>query len=111
MMDAYTHLDTSSADSVGDFRSKMASAGIDRALAVDVHYLAAWNNKGLALFALNRLDEALAALDQATSFAPEEPDAWYNKAVVLDKLGRGQEARSCHEWAQTLEAQASRVGA
>jgi len=63
----------------------------------------------LALFALNRFNEALAALDQATSFAPEEPDAWYNKAVVLEQLGRGQEAHSCHAWAQTLEQQAGRV--
>jgi tetratricopeptide (TPR) repeat protein len=78
-------------------------------LAVDAHYIAAWNNKGLALFALGRLDEALAALDQATSFAPDEPDAWYNKAVVLEKLGRGQEAHSCQEWAHSLEQQASRA--
>jgi hypothetical protein len=35
MMDAYTHLDTSAADPVGDFRAKMISAGIDRALAVE----------------------------------------------------------------------------
>jgi Flp pilus assembly protein TadD len=64
----------------------------------------------LALFALGRMDEALAALDQATSFAPEEPDAWYNKAVVLEKLGRGQEARTCQEWARTLEQQARQAG-
>jgi Flp pilus assembly protein TadD len=52
------------------------------------------------------MDEALAALDQATSFAPEEPDAWYNKAVVLEKLGRKQEAVSCQEWASSLEQRA-----
>jgi Flp pilus assembly protein TadD len=49
------------------------------------------------------MEEALAALDQATSFAPDEPDAWYNKAVVLEKLGRNQEALSCQEWARSLE--------
>jgi len=61
---------------------------------------------GETFWQLGRLDEALAALDQATSFAPEVPDAWYNKAVVLEKLGRKQEARSCQEWALSLEAQA-----
>jgi Flp pilus assembly protein TadD len=49
------------------------------------------------------MDEALAALDQATSFAPEEPDAWHNKAVVLEKLGRTKEAVECEDWARSLE--------
>jgi tetratricopeptide (TPR) repeat protein len=87
-------------------RHEEAIAAFDYALASDVHYLAAWNNKGLALYALGRLDEALAALDQAASFAPENPDAWYNKAVVLEELGRKKEAATCREWANFLEQQA-----
>lgn len=35
MMDAYTHLDTSLADPVADLRAKMASAGVDCALALE----------------------------------------------------------------------------
>jgi predicted TIM-barrel fold metal-dependent hydrolase len=35
MMDAYTHLDMSASDPIADFQSRMASAGIDRALAVE----------------------------------------------------------------------------
>jgi predicted TIM-barrel fold metal-dependent hydrolase len=34
-MDAYTHLDMSASDAVNDFQSRMARAGIDRALAVE----------------------------------------------------------------------------
>ena len=77
--------------------------------ASDAYYIAAWNNKGLALYALGRLDEALAALDQAASFAPEEPDAWYNKAVVLEDLGRKKEATTCREWANSLNNTQNRV--
>src|SRR5438132_8242181 len=39
-------------------------------------YIAAWNNKGLALFALGRLDEAFVAFDKATLLAPDEPEVW-----------------------------------
>jgi hypothetical protein len=35
MIDAYTHLDMSAPDPIADFQSRMASAGIDRALAVE----------------------------------------------------------------------------
>ena len=74
---------------------------------MDPHHISAWNNKGLALFNLGLLDEALVAFDQATSFAPDEPDAWFNKAIVLDRLGRQDEAQSCKEWAQSLDQQRS----
>jgi hypothetical protein len=35
MIDAYTHLDISAPDPIADFQSRMASAGVDRALAVE----------------------------------------------------------------------------
>jgi hypothetical protein len=35
MMDAFTHLDMSALDPIADFQSRMASAGIERALAVE----------------------------------------------------------------------------
>ena len=49
--------------------------------------------------------EALAAFDQATSFAPDEPDAWYNKAIVLERLTRTEEALSCQARATRLKQQ------
>jgi tetratricopeptide (TPR) repeat protein len=45
------------------------------------------------------------AFDQATSFAPDEPDAWYNKAIVLESLTRTEEALSCQARATRLEQQ------
>jgi hypothetical protein len=35
MMEAYTHLDMTSSDPIAGFQARMASAGIDRALAVE----------------------------------------------------------------------------
>src|SRR5438132_13632439 len=71
-------------------------------------YIAAWNNKGLALFALGRLDEAFVAFDKATLLAPDEPEVWYNKAIALERLGRREDAVLCQERARSLEQQLAR---
>ena len=44
--------------------ASLALADLDRALEIDAGYARAWNSRGLALKALGRDKEALAAFDQ-----------------------------------------------
>ncbi len=65
MIDAYTHLDMSASDPVADFQSRMASAGIDRALAVET-----WN--GVNFPYLERIvNSKLSEFRVAPCFRPE----------------------------------------
>jgi hypothetical protein len=52
-----------------------------------------WNNFGLALADLGRLDEASAMLARAVRCDPEYADAYYNAADVHDLRGQGAKAR------------------
>jgi len=52
----------------------------------------AWINKGTALSALNRLDEALVCYERACTIEPKLAQAWSGKALILIKLGQIQEA-------------------
>jgi tetratricopeptide (TPR) repeat protein len=49
-------------------------------------------NKGLTLFQTDRLDEAIAAFDEALSIDAEFYPAWANKGAALAKAGRSSEA-------------------
>jgi tetratricopeptide (TPR) repeat protein len=62
------------------------------ALKLDVKQATAWNNLGVALFAMDRLDEAQTALRRAMDLAPEDPDAFTNMAEVLLRETREAEA-------------------
>lgn len=62
-----------------------------------------WCNKGIALGNLNRLEEALACLDEALLLNPDYAEAWYNKGVALEKLGQWKQALAAYERARELE--------
>ena len=49
-------------------------------------------NKGTALGALGRPDEAVACFDQALKINPRDVEAWNNKGVAFHALGRSDEA-------------------
>jgi tetratricopeptide (TPR) repeat protein len=53
---------------------------------------ASWNNKGIALGELDRLNESIACFDNAIKINSSFAEAWNNKGVSLDKMGRHQEA-------------------
>ena len=66
MMDGYTHLDMSASDPVADFQSRMVSAGIDRALAVET-----WSGDNFGC--MERLIDSFAAQFRvALCFRPEK---------------------------------------
>jgi len=62
-----------------------------------------WCNKGIALGNLNRLEEALACIEEALRLRPDYAEAWYNKGVALEKLGQWKQALAAYERARELE--------
>jgi len=64
--------------------------------------------RAYALEGLKRLDEALAAADQAAAVAPELPRAHKARAAMLAALGRAEEARTASETAAELEQKAAK---
>src|SRR6185503_5253318 len=65
---------------------------IDRAIAINPNVAFAHSNRGLALQALHRLHDALAAFDRALKLKPELVEALYNRGNVLRELKRPNEA-------------------
>ena len=56
-----------------------------------------WYRKGINLYKLGCLAEALDAYDEALKLKPDYIDAWYKKGVVLGKLERHEEAIRTYE--------------
>ena len=61
-----------------------------------------WYNKGIALTALKKDEEAIKCYDKAIEFDPADPDAWYNKGNALDDLEKYEEAIKCFDKALEL---------
>lgn len=58
----------------------------------------AWINKGVALFAQGKYNEAIQVLDEFTKFAPNNAAAWSNKGAILNAQGMYDEAiQACDE--------------
>jgi len=55
-------------------------------------------NLGLALFNLNKFEEAITNYDNCISINPDIKDAYHNKALALYNLKRYDEAISCYEF-------------
>jgi tetratricopeptide (TPR) repeat protein len=49
-------------------------------------------NLAVSLISLNRLDEAVARLQEALSYNPKFPQAYYQLGLVLEKQGKFKEA-------------------
>jgi len=62
----------------------------------------AWYDKGVALVALGRSEEALSCSDRALEINPDLAEVWYNKSAALHHLRRYPEARQCFEKAAQL---------
>ncbi len=62
----------------------------DRALALKPDYVEAWNNRGCALQAMKRLDQALASFGQALALKPDYAEAFFNRGVTLRQLKRSE---------------------
>ncbi|GAB6141807.1 tetratricopeptide repeat protein [Methylosoma difficile] len=77
-------------------QSEQAVSLINQALAIHAN-AAFYSNRGVALRALKRYDEALDSYGQAIALENQHPDAHYNRAILLTTLGRHEEARLSYE--------------
>jgi tetratricopeptide (TPR) repeat protein len=68
----------------------------DRALVIKPDYYAALNNKGIALKALGKHDEAIETYDKALEIKPDAYEAWNNKGNALAALGKHDEAMEAY---------------
>jgi len=74
-----------------------ALADVDRSLELDSADASAWQQRGNALFGLNRLAEACLAYQRALQSNPDEARTWNNLGTAFDKLGRTQDALSAFQ--------------
>ena len=58
----------------------------NKALAIDPRHMRAWFNKGNALKALARHEEAIGCYDKALAIGPRDTRAWNNKGSALCEL-------------------------
>lgn len=80
-----------------------AVASYDQALKIQPDKDEAWNNRGITLEKLGRLEEAIASYDQALKIKPDDHEAWYNRGVALRKLGQLEEAISSYDQALKIK--------
>ena len=76
----------------------------DKAIALKPDYANAYNNRGNALNALKRHDEAIASFDKAIALKPEFAEAHNNRANALYALKRLEEAIANYDKAITLKS-------
>lgn len=75
----------------------------DRTIALDPGNAAAHSNRGKALTALGRSEEALAAHDRAIALSPESPVAHNRRGIALADLGRPDEAIAAYDRSIALD--------
>jgi tetratricopeptide (TPR) repeat protein len=85
----------------GDFIGAIAS--YDKALEIKPDKHEAWNNRGVALKNLGRLEEAIASYDQALEIKPDKHEAWNNRGIALGNLGRLEEAIASYDRALEIQ--------
>ncbi len=70
-----------------------ALAALDRAVALDPRYVAAWCNRAVILERLEQPADALESYERALAADPGSAVVWHNKGNLLwSKLGRPDEA-------------------
>jgi len=76
-----------------------AIASYDQGLKFKPDSHEAWNNRGVALGNLGRLEEAIVSYDQALKIKPNSHEAWNNRGNALDILGQLEEAITSYDQA------------
>ena len=75
----------------------------DAAIAIKPDLHEAFSNKGVALAALGRTEDAIAAYDAAIAIKPDLHEAFYNKGVALKALGRPEDAIDAYDAAIAIK--------
>ncbi len=96
--------DKESSEQDGNGRQVKSSMPVeDTAAPGDKESAEKWNRKGIELFNLKSLNEAIACFDKAIEFDPELIMPIFNKAIALDDLGRFEEAIVCYRKVVSIE--------
>ena len=80
----------------GDFVASLAD--YDRLICIEPTLADAYSNRGAALAALNRWDEALTNFDQAISLRPDHPGAHFGRAILWLLHGDFARGWAEYEW-------------
>jgi tetratricopeptide (TPR) repeat protein len=62
-----------------------------------------WYNKGVSLYHLGKLEEALLCFNKVLATTQTDMEVWYYKGITLGRLGRTNEALSCFEKASEID--------
>ena len=84
-------------------KPKNALAYFDNAIKLDPFYHQAWNNRGVVLGRLGRLEEAIASYDNALKIKSDKHEAWNNRGTALGNLGRIEEAITSYDEALKIK--------
>jgi tetratricopeptide (TPR) repeat protein len=76
----------------------------DKAITIKADYHYAWNNRGNALSALGRHQEAIESYERAIAIKADKHKAWYNLWLALSALGRKEEEIESYERAIAIKA-------
>jgi tetratricopeptide (TPR) repeat protein len=64
-----------------------------------------YNNKGISLFSIGKINESIQTFDQAIELNPNSADSWYNKGIALSTLKRYNESIQAFDKAIELNPQ------
>jgi len=67
----------------------------DKVISMNNQIPEAWNNKGVALFQLGRINESLECYDRSLAIDPTNIEAKRNKGFALVSIGRLEDALEC----------------
>ncbi len=81
----------------------LAAELIGRAIDVNPNSASAFNNRGIALKELKRLDDALASYDKAIALKPDYAEAFNNRGIALKDLKRLDDALANYDKAIALK--------
>lgn len=86
-----------------------AIACYDKAISHKADYAAAYINRGLSLFNLNRFEEAFSSYDKSIHLERDNAEAYYYRGNTLQKLNRVEEALKSYEQAIKLGLNSTEV--
>ena len=84
-------------------QQKLAIDQFDECIKRDWKFSDAYIEKGIALFEMKNVDEALQTFKLATTVTPRNPDAYYWQARCYEAIGKRQEAEENYVRALTLD--------
>ncbi len=76
-----------------------AIARLDEILAINPNYIDAWSEKGVALWGIGRLGEAIDCYNKAIELDQNNSETLINKGVALNALGKKDEAIATYDQA------------